>query len=105
MQNEGIIFNEKARTFLRYLAEQGAEEYIRSALRAYDLLVHEFGPGIECIFSMNFYDGCCPKLSVAISSIPADLQESYRERIGKVQDTLCKLIPYTGAKIVLVMAR
>ena len=98
---EGIELNELTRSFLHYIAHEGAQGYIESALLGYQLLVHEFGSDIKVIFTMNFHDYCSPMLKLRMENMPEDAMD----RINKIQKTIHTLRYGTGQENVIITIR
>jgi hypothetical protein len=104
---DGIDFDSDGRALLRYLANEGAEEYIHSALDAYILCVYEFGSDISVRFTMNYHDMMDPHLEVRLYADHLD-DEGWKLAWGtvdRINATLCELYPWSGAKVVRVSFR
>ena len=92
-----IELTPEARTLLDFLLHNDAHDYLRSALIGYQLLVHEFGPGITVEFAMNC-DCSTPMLRLHMDDMPDDVMA----RIDRICETMRHLMPATYAHHVMV---
>ena len=83
-----IELTPEARTLLDFLLLNDAHDYLRSALIGYQLLVHEFGPGIVVEFAMNC-DCTTPMLKLYMDNISDDALA----RIDHIHETMRYLMP------------
>jgi hypothetical protein len=99
-----IELTPEARALLEYLLHNNADDYIRSALIGYQLLVHEFGPDITVKFTL-----CCdasePMLVLCINDIKNNNLETYdiNERIERIHTTMECLMPGTYRRHVTII--
>lgn len=92
-----IELTPEARTLLDFLLHNDAHDYLRSALIGYQLLVHEFGPGIVVEFAMNC-DCTTPMLRLCMD----DMSDDALARIDHIHETMRHLMPATYAHHVMV---
>lgn len=99
-----IELTPEARTLLDFLLHNDAHDYLRSALIGYQLLVHEFGPGIVVEFAMNC-DCTTPMLVLCINDIKNNNLETYdiNERIERIHTTMECLMPGTYRRHVTII--
>jgi len=93
-----IELTPEARALLEYLLHNNADDYIRSALIGYQLLVHEFGPGIVVEFAMNC-DCTTPMLRLCMD----DISDDALARIDHIHETMRHLMPATYAHHVMIL--
>ncbi|MFA5444916.1 MAG: hypothetical protein WC262_08060 [Bacteroidales bacterium] len=99
-----IELTSEARALLEYLLHNDADEYIRSALIGYQLLVHEFGPNITVKFAL----GCDASLPMLVLCIPDLLDGDHKmydisERIERIHTTMELLMPGTYTRRVTIL--